>query len=75
MYLHAQISQTKDPFSVCDDDCADVVLGPVLEDVVHVAAVVDSDKQALTMNTDCTNDTQDFSLTLMSTITCGRLKV
>ena len=38
---------TKDSLSVGDDDGPDVGLRPVLEHVVHVPLVVDSDEQAL----------------------------
>ena len=46
-HLHSQISQPQDPLPVRDDDGPDVALGPVLQDVVDVALVVDGDEEAL----------------------------
>jgi len=45
--LGAQIAQTQNPLSVGDHDGSDVILWPVLQDVVDVAFIMDGNKQAL----------------------------
>ena len=45
--LYAEVTEPEDALSVGDADGPDVALGPILEDVVDVAAVVDSDEEAL----------------------------
>ena len=46
-FLYAKVTEPKDALSVGDADGPDVALGPVLEDVVDVAAVVDGDEEPL----------------------------
>ena len=50
---------TKDSLSVGDDDGPDVGLRPVLEHVVHVPLVVDSDEQALHIQQVCVRKQSD----------------
>ena len=45
--VDAEVAEAEDALAVGDDNGAHVVLGPVLQDLVDVALVVDGDEKAL----------------------------
>ena len=45
--VDAEVAEAEDALAVGDDNGAHVVLGPVLQDLVDVALVVDGDEEAL----------------------------
>ena len=48
----AQVAEAQDPLPVGDDDDADVLLGPVVENLRDAAAVVRRDEEALRLARD-----------------------
>merc|ERR1719228_205417 len=45
--LGTKVTKTKDPLTICHNYCSHIHLWPVLDHIIHMALVMDADKQAL----------------------------